>query len=146
VNTVWGITTGEYSDYRVQALFATEDAAKRAAALRDDHADISAFNFYSADDSEPKLVQVYYHNVELWDDGTQGSDRAHSDTHWEYDGYESRFMDKRPYVRFVRAPMHHDKGGRLEVYGINEKACLKTVSDYIAQWKAQGYRLSERNR
>jgi hypothetical protein len=135
--TVWAITSGSYSDYRVLALFATKAAAE--AQMRrpsppgswTEPDDLAAFLLYEADD-EPRQVTTYERQIEIWDDGTTSNPRESVRTEWEFDTMHGR-PSKRPQVRFVRAPVHKGKGGRLEVRGSDKSAVDKAYSDQIVQ-------------
>jgi hypothetical protein len=130
-----------YIDYRVLALFTSERDAKNHLATvkvnpRREYGDgdrIEEFLLYP-DGNEPKRVTTYEHIVTVWDLGVVTGELERSRTEWEYDTIYSR-PKLRPEVRFVRAPMHENKGGRLEVRGSNRKAVDQAYSDALARLK-----------
>lgn len=136
--TCWAITRGSYSDYRVLAVFASRADAEAAIARAKGAVDsflaaesVEEMSFYE-EGVEPVLLTVYERQVEVWDDGTVSSERRTVREEWDYDPLYD-LPGKRPKVRFVRAPIHKDKGGRLEVRGTDEQGVNQAFSDNLAQ-------------
>lgn len=135
----WAATSGSYSDYRICAVFATKrqaEAAVAAAQMAEDawpNPDSVVEFFFYSEGAEPRLLTVYNRQVTIWDDGTFEEHDLRIRTEWEYDQLFDRGSDRRPSVRFVRAPMHNNKGGRLEVRGIDEQAVAQAYSDNLAR-------------
>ena len=138
---IWAVTRGSYSDYRVQALFATKEQAQHHLAVARGTSgdiwnrpeDIEEFDFYD-EGEEPVLVTEYSRMAEVWDDGRVTQEREGVRTEWDYDPLFGR-PTARPSVRFVRAPIHKDKGGRLEIRGTDKQAVDQAFSDNLAQLK-----------
>lgn len=139
--SVWALSKGEYSDYSVVAIFATKrqaEAAQREAKNQpvefgDDYR-VESFPFFAEDASPPMVVTRYERHVDIMDDGSTGKERNSSHREWEFD--QLYRCGRRPSVRFVRAPVHHDKGGRLEVRGTDEQAVAQAFSDNLARIRA----------
>lgn len=153
---LWAVASGEYSDYRVHAVFETKAQADAAALLNvpDSYNDyrVEEIQFYPKG-TKAKMVTVYSLQVNLWDDGRWN--RGNSNSSAEPSGalnpisrvqpeFNSWHADAgpRPKTRFVRAPCHNGKGGRFEVYGTNRSAVLKTVKDRVAEHTAVGATIS----
>jgi hypothetical protein len=137
---IYAVTTGSYSDYRVKALFTSKKLAKAAAeATAADteswygDASVETFHIY---DEVPEKATAWYYQANLWDDGTVTEERLTSDTAlpWNLLWGEA---PARPSVRFVRAPIHKNKGGRLEVRGSDEQAVKQAFSDNKARILAE---------
>jgi hypothetical protein len=137
VKKVYALSAGSYSDYRVLALFPTRKLAKEAAAaerLADSwahDADVEEFYLY---DEVPEHVTVWRIHQDLMDDGTEGEKREWAITELPWSHYENiEALEKRPVTRFVRAPIHQGRGGRLEVMGLDQTAVRKVFSDRKAE-------------
>jgi hypothetical protein len=83
----------------------------------------------------PKLVTTYFQSSELSDSGEYQIGEVQTETDYPIASLWGT-PPKRPKVRYVRAPCHNDKGGRLEVRGASKQAVLKVTSERIAMWKA----------
>lgn len=131
---LWVISTGEYSDYRVLAAFANKELAEDAARMRapDGWRDEYRVETLPYFEDKPKLVTLHLHNVEVWDDGTTSDPVIRERTEVEFDMLYGHY--KRPVGwRWVRAPIHQGKGGRLEVYGTSRQRVAKVFSDTRAR-------------
>jgi hypothetical protein len=75
----------------------------------------------------PQKVTVLSRSVELWDNGTVEDGREHTRDEWDYEAA--------PPVkwRWVRAPFHDNKGGRLDVEGADHKRVRKVFSEQRAR-------------
>jgi hypothetical protein len=141
---VFCISSGEYSDYQVLAV--CEDKATAEAWIAALHNDEDGWYRTARLESLPVIVpgakpekeRQYSQHVELLDDGTikSGDIRLHCD--FPVGGYGSP-PPVRPLVRYVRAPCHHGKGGRLEVRASTAEAVAKVVGERIAMWKAGAF-------
>jgi hypothetical protein len=139
MSVIYAISSGSYSDYRVLAVFSSKKVAQETLRRWNGTNDswssgqVEEFPFY---DAVPEPETVFSMIQELWDDGTEGrlNERAHTDMPFD------RLFDVppkgRPSVRFVRAPVHQGKGGRLEVRGTDIKKVQKAFRDRKAQWQA----------
>ncbi len=135
---VYAISEGSYSDYRVRAIFKTRKLAEEAIARArtvsrydDDWNEVEEYDLY---DQVPQPITTYRLTQDLWDDGTEGPEYRTVSTAmpWDWD-----VAPRRPEVRFVRAPIHRDKGGRLEVAARTEAAARKAFRDRKARWRAE---------
>lgn len=130
--SVWGIASGEYSDYRVHAVCASkaeaEDIVMRAAAYGgayDESYFVQEFPLVSGDVERVEILRM---QVTIWDDGSTTEERRDLRVEWPFNTiYEN---DAKPvHWRWVRAPIHRDKGGRLEVAGVDHERVRKVFGD-----------------
>lgn len=147
--TIYVVASGEYSDYRVLAVFATKEQAERATALSggDWPTDyrVESLRFFP-EGTDAAMLTVYSGSVEMWDNGKAEPPKFSSHTAAEFDQWQAPEANGRVKVRQVRAPVHQNKGGRFECYGTNESAVRKTVSDKRAEHIALGpHRVAEKN-
>ncbi len=132
----YAVVSGSYSDYTVHAIFTNRLAALEAAVQhgQDDTysaADVEDIVLY---EDVPEKETIYRMIQTIWDDGRVQDDlRQDSDTRLPWNTWYDAPRDGRPKVRYVRAPMHKDKGGRLEVFGRDEQAVKQAFSDRKAQ-------------
>lgn len=140
VQRVWGITRGSYSDYRVLAIFEDQAEAKAFCAAHQNTAhdspwgapdDVECFMFYPKG-VQPVLNTVHSRSVVVWDSGDTEEAMERGRVEWEYSPLYDR-VSARPNVRFVRAPMYHNKGGRLEVEGLDQQAVNQAYGDNLAR-------------
>lgn len=85
--------------------------------------------------TKPHKVTTFFKNVELWDNGQVSDAREWSVTDWAITGIYGS-PPNRARVRYVRAPCHQNKGGRLEVVGNSAEVVAKVANEKIAMWKA----------
>lgn len=130
--SAWGVTSGSYSDYTVLCICPSKaDAEAVAVKLRSEahgwHRDATTQEFGTADAStEP--VSVLYLTTEIFDDGTERPGRDDAENRWPFEDYWVKSQ-----WRWVRAPIHRGKGGRLEVQGTDHERVRKVFSDTRAQ-------------
>lgn len=128
---VWVVSTGSYSDYRVLCACPTKKDAERVARKYGSDAGIESLPIVGG---EVEKVDVLHLSTTLWDDGaeTDTSDRiSHC---WPFEPWE----DVAPLIwRWVRAPMHKNKGGRLDVHGTDHTRVRKVFSDRRAETIAE---------
>lgn len=139
VRRIYCVSSGAYSDYRVLCACPTKKDAKAVAAkLKTDEdgwrtdARVEEFEMVTADVEKVEILML---STTLWDDGTEThtSERIRSD--WPFD---TTFDDGIPMTwRWVRAPMHKNQGGRLDVSGTDFELVRKTYSDKRAQLIAE---------
>ncbi len=134
---IWVLSTGSYSDYSVVAAFPTKalaEAAMNANATLDE--ELWSGNTYRVESlplfiEPPQIVTTYSLSAEISDNGTVRLSPERTRREWEFDQlYQS---GPRPFVRFVRAPVHKDKGGRLDVHGTDQRAVEQAFSDNVAR-------------
>lgn len=142
MKTCYAIVSGSYSDYSVLAVATDRPTAEAwAKAVRDNkesrRSDASVEEMMLLEPDEPVRT---YHRVALyeewWDDGTTTAYRLNETDELPIDMLYG-IPPSRPSVRFVRAPMHANKGGRIEIYGRTRKAVLKVYSEQKAMWQAE---------
>lgn len=141
MKTIYAISSGSYSDYRVLAVCEDEATAEAwAKALREEpdgwRTDANVESMLMLEAGEPVIKR---HCVDLRQElSDNGTERPYNVS--ESDEYEIGSIQdappKRPSVRFVRAPMHNGKGGRLEITGQTLKAVMKVYSEQYAVWKS----------
>ena len=141
---VWAVTTGSYSDYQVRGLFPTKELAEQAATeLRGQpdgwhrDADVEAFVLWSADDM-PEVITYWRVQQTWWDDGRVTDEREDERREHELVLFDPVPTGDRPNVRWVRAPTHNGKGGRIELTGRSLEGCRKVLSEWRARWVAEG--------
>lgn len=134
--TVWVVEQGSHSDYRVLAVCDSKERAEAAAAA------VNAADRYSYNDasiaalpyidSPTESVTTYTIQCAVWDDETASEQRESERTENEIDAlYPERIVSVG--YRWVRAPVHNDRGGRLEVYGTDQERVRKVFSDKRAE-------------
>lgn len=134
---VYGVATGEYSGYSVLCICPTkEDAETVAAKLRDaedgwySDARVEEFHVVTAGVEKETL---YYHTTTLWDDGRESHTNTWERSDWAFTNYDQHA----PVVwRWVRAPVHKNLGGRLDVHGTNRELVAKVYSEKRAVLRA----------
>ena len=138
--TVWAVTTGSYSDYRVKTLFTSKKLAEaHAAALRGDSdgwdrdATVEAFELF---DAAPKRVSIH----ERWcridaRDGEIVQERGEPRPQWEYGDL---YGPAKPIMgaRTFQAPAY-GKDTLVEVVGASKARVEKAYRDRIAQARAK---------
>jgi len=144
--TLWAVTSGSYSDYRVHVLLETEDQAIEVARAADaqegchDYA-VESFPFYPtvAEITEP--ITIYEMSVVLWDDGRHDLPSYEEPvTRMEFQHYKFVPPKTRPRIRQVRAPVYKNKGARLDVTARTETMVRKAMNDRLMEHKALGAR------
>ena len=134
---IYVVSKGSYSDYRVVCACPTKGDAERVAyKLRSDpdgwseDARVETLPVITGDVEKEEL---YYFTTTLWDDGRETNKGQSTRSDWPMDTIDEHL----PVVwRWVRAPMHHDKGGRLDVHGTDRDRAAKVFSEKRAQLKA----------
>lgn len=141
---LWAVSTGSYSDYNVKGLFPTKDLAERAAVELSTVADswhsdafVESFLLWSEDDM-PEVITYYRVQQTWWDDNRIAEEREDIYTEYELALLWPVPSGDRPHVRWVRAPMHNGKGGRIEITGRSLEGCRKVLSEWRARWVAEG--------
>ena len=137
--TVWAVTTGSYSDYRVKVLFPTQKLAEQHANdLRNDRSgwdrDASVESFKLLD-REPKRIRVFYRWARINTGGDVIDDRNEDSLDWEYGdlwGVPKPIMSARTY----QAPAYK-QDTLVEVRGSSKARVEKAYHDRIAQARAK---------
>lgn len=126
---VYVISSGEYSDYRVVcACPSKEDAEQLAARMNGGRSG----DYYEYQVEELALLPGDVQQVEtlrlsttLWDDGRETDTWDRRDVDWPTGTYDHQPVG----WRWVRAPMHRNRGGRLDVWGINHERVRKVYGE-----------------
>lgn len=136
--TMYCVSSGSYSDYRVICVCESKERAEEvAAAMRADSdgwrrdATVEQIAYV---DYKPELIPVYQMNAEIMDNGEVTESPLHQSNEFPFD---SLYPFVRVSWRWVRAPMHHDKGGRLEVRGYDLEAVRHVYGDRKAQLQVE---------
>lgn len=131
MKTMWVLSSGSYSDYRVHAVCDSKATAKRIAARA--KATKSAWRseyeieeLAYVDDPDLKPVETLDLAVDIYDDGRESEPRESFRVEWEFDPlYELSDC----LWRWVRAPIHNGRGGRLEVRGTDHERVRKVFGE-----------------
>ena len=130
--TVWIVSSGSYSDYRVHCAAPSKRGAREiVAALNGADERPRYFVERLPVIEKAERITVYGFEAVIEDAGTVRNSVLHRDE-WNVNPlYPQRL---RPVtVRWVRAPIYHGRAGRLEVYGTDRERVGKTFSDMKAQ-------------
>lgn len=124
----WAVSSGSYSDYRVKCIVSSKKLAEQIAAVETDGYTsyfVESIPFF---DRMPERITVHGIQANLWDDDTSDEAAVSERVEWEHDMlYPEQIAPVR--WRWVRAPVHNTKGGRLEVYGTDLTRVRKVFSD-----------------
>lgn len=130
--TVHVISSGSYSDHRVFAVVqGTREQAEALAARASQGSpyygyDVEELLVVSPDVQQVSLLTLL---IDVWDDGSAGEVRESIQTVWPFDSvYGTPDVSR----RWVRAPIHHGLGGRLEVRGTDHERVRKAYSETLA--------------
>jgi len=128
---VYAVSKGSYSDYRVMCVCPTKKDAKRVAAKYNANTtyEKAGVETLLVVDGDVQQVEVLSLSTTLWDDGTESAQRETYRVEWPFDAL---FGTPRAEWRWVRAPMHHDQGGRLDVHGIDHELVRRVFSEQRA--------------
>lgn len=136
---LYSVTSGSYSDYQVHAVFARKQDAEQAIreapekGFRDGY-EISEMPYFPSG-ALPVVATLHFISENWWDDESRTQYNERSEVVSELDPSWHTWPD-RPYVRFVRAPMHKDKGGRIEITVLDDmNLARKVYSDNKVQWE-----------
>jgi hypothetical protein len=132
VETVWALSRGSYSDYRVLCIVrGGEDEAKLLAARANAAGDELYEDPYEAEelavvDPDVQKVEILTLTSEIFDDGRTKESDPRIRVEWPFDALYGTPSLR---WRWVRAPMYRDKGGRLEVWGTDHERVRRVFSD-----------------
>lgn len=130
---VWAVESGSYSDYRVHAVFPDKATAKAAAALGNGYHVTALPELTMADLT---LVIVLRMSINIWDNGTETQEQQNVRTEIPFDMLYPE--DAKPaHWRWVRAPVHQNKGGRLKVSGTDHERVRKLHTELRARLHAE---------
>lgn len=137
---MWAVSRGSYSDYRVLCLLNTEREAKqlveRMRATGDDRYGEPPFvEEFHVTTPDVQRIEVLKMQENLWDDGTESDESQSYWIDWPFDVLYPE--DALPVSwRWVRAPIHYNRGGRLEVAGVDHERVRKVFSERKALIKS----------
>lgn len=132
MKTMWVISSGSYSDYRVQAVCDSKETAEtivaRANADRSGgyRSEYEVEELVYMDDPKVQKVETLRLSVTIWDDGTETQDTQAYDVEWPFD---SLYGLTECEWRWVRAPVHDGKGGRLDIRGTDHERVRKVFGE-----------------
>ncbi len=138
---IYAISSGSYSDYGVHAVCTDEATAKAWALALSQEEDGYRKDAFVEEIAilEPGEPVKKRHRVslrqELSDDGTERKVNIEEDDEYPVGCIWDAPPD-RPSVRFVRAPCHNGKGGRLEIEGRTLEGVMKVYGEQHAVWKS----------
>lgn len=136
---LWAVDAGSHDDYCILGVCETEeDAAQWAAFINEsednwrDDPGVRRIVFVPRG-VEPYNVTTWRYHVVLMDDGQMigGTERSYTSNAIDRD-----LPPRPPTVRYVRAPCHEGRGGRLEVTGDDHEEVRRVAAVKIAAWKA----------
>ena len=135
---VYAFVTGAYSDYGVEALFETRELAQMAVDVTSEsHSYSPRIEEMWLYDEFPERIESWTMTVEVWDDGQVDEVLTRNESAYPWEHLWG-IPPERPRVRYVRAPIHHDRGGRIEVYGQDRVGVQKALNDFRARVIALG--------
>lgn len=128
---VYVISKGDYSDYSVLCACPTKKDADVIAKRMNEDDDVwggpvrvERLPVHTADVEKVAILRM---RVNIWDDGTTTLESASVSHEWPFD---TVFDDPMPMKwRWVRAPVHGGRGGRLEVSGTDHERVRRVFSD-----------------
>lgn len=142
MRTIYAVSQGEYSDYRVLVLCEDQETADRIVAEINESDDSSGAYCTRVEefclvppDYKPNRVECHRAEAVLFDNGTVGTIRQWSYTKWEFEVHDPD-RPKRPKFEFISAPFYGDHGGALRVYGRTAEGVTKVLNDRLAQFKS----------
>lgn len=130
--SVWLVSSGSYSDYRVHCAAPSKRGAREIVAALNGADEWTKYFVEQVPVIEKaERITVYGFEAVIADDGTVREESVRDREEWNVNPlYPQRL---RPVtVRWVRALIYH-QAGRLEVYGLDQGLVSETLSDMKAQ-------------
>lgn len=118
-----------------QTAIAWRDAIQKEAIQSDEYAfyeDVRLDTLTLVEGEVPHKTTGYFKVAELGDDGMVSGVRMIPRRDWAI----CHRVPQRTKVRYVRAPCHQDKGGRLEVEAASMESVERIFSKKLRQWMA----------
>lgn len=151
---IYSVSQGSYSNYRVRCLFTTRELADAHAAEleadEDSYGEVQVEEF-SLLDRVPTRAIWYTGMVRMNDDGTDPPKHLEPQKKIGYEYEQPTGLTKRAKVDLLYSPPYNNVSsnhtyvgpGRysLEVESLDRDAVGKTISEMVAQWKANGFKL-----
>lgn len=134
--TMWAISSGSYSDYRVTAVCESKEIAEATVAKMNLLEGNSSYDEYGIEelpvlDESIHRVIIHHMNVEIRDAGGTGAERQWNTPVWSFDEEAVEVA-----WRWIRAPMYNGKAGRLDVWGTDQERVRKVLGDQRAMLMA----------
>lgn len=131
----WVVSAGDYSDYRVLCVCPSkadaEEVARKINTAKEDsrwwYGDASVESLPIID-AEMAMVTHETITTTLWDDGRETAATSRQEITYPLGGDYPRVA-----WRWVRAPCHQGRGGRLDVHGIDVERVRKVFSERRAE-------------
>lgn len=128
MKTMWAVSCGEYSDYRVLCICDSKKHAKAAVkALGEKNGDNAFIERINYLDRDPRRVEIHFRSLEIYDIGTTGQYVERVRSTWDFDEDAEDLVPAK--WRWVRAPYIATRGGRLEVSGLDGERVAQIFSD-----------------
>lgn len=143
---MWTVESGSYSDHRVHCVCRTKAQAEALVAAYNGESEYgSAVVGELPIVTKVEHVTTYTMSLDIWDDGAVSTpfSRTSSTAPIERVKTELSFDMLHPFHnqpvtwRWVRAPVHDGKGGRLDVVGTDQERVRKVFSDRKVQLLAE---------
>lgn len=136
---MYAVARGEYSDYRVMCVCPTEADAETVA-MKFNHGsgrgyDAARVETIDLVTGDVERVAVLVLSTTLWDSGKESDQRERTSVEWPFDSFYGADAVS---WRWVRAPIHQRKGGRLDVHGTDHELVRKVFSDRRAWLMTDG--------
>ena len=131
--SVWVVTSGSYSDYRVHCAAPSKKAAQ---AIVDALNTTDEWTEYFLEEvpviEKAERITVYGFEAVIADDGTVREETTSERSEWNVDPLYPERMHPVT-IRWVRAPCYYGNAGRLEVYGTDRELVLEAFASTKAQ-------------
>lgn len=136
MSTVYVVTSGEYSDFRIEAIFETRQDAD-ACVTRGAGEDVAEYELYGPGDDTFRLRKVFYTHVLITPDGVIGESKS------DMQSWPST-QDKELFVSASVGPWVHQ--WRVDAVAATRDAAVKAVRERaakVASLLAQGMNPAE---
>jgi hypothetical protein len=132
---VFAMSSGEWSDYGIDALFTTRDLAEEAIRAKSaaDRYVVEEFELY---DRIPEKVTLFSVYETLLDDGSTEdfSEDVESGYPWDNSEWFAENGSDRPTFKSLRAPYLNGRGVRVVVSGRSREKVMKAYHDRKREW------------
>jgi hypothetical protein len=129
---VYAVSDGSYSDYRVLCVCTTREVADGVLAAYKHGPEVWSEPFleeFVILDEVPTQTPFISMSQNVWDDGRLGEMYERITHEWPFDVEQTRACS----WRWVRAPIHQNRPGRLEVHGTDIERCRKVFTDKLRE-------------
>ena len=130
--SVWVVSSGSYSDYRVHCAAPSKEAAKAIVVALNGDETCNYFIEQVPVIDKAEKVNVYGMEAVISDRGNLSGETTSERSEWNVDPLFPERMHPVT-IRWVRAPCYYGTAGRLEVYGTDREL----VREAFASTKAQ---------